>query len=109
MAEEEIIKWIIKLKEENRLDKFYTSKTIWRPKRLEILKRDNNECQECKKQGKYREATTVHHIKHLKDYPWLALTDSNLESVCDECHNILHPEKNKYKNKKDKFINQERW
>jgi len=35
----------------------------------------------------------VHHIKHLKDFPELALVDSNLESLCFTCHNEEHPEK----------------
>lgn len=105
---EKIYKWLLDLIDNDKLSKFYTSKTIWRPKRAEILKRDNYECQECKKLGKYSAATTVHHIKHLKQYPLLALTDSNLESVCDECHNILHPEKHKNYIPKEP-INKERW
>lgn len=105
---EKIYKWLLDLIDNDKLSKFYTSKTIWRPKRAEILKRDNYECQECKKLGKYSAATTVHHIKHLKKYPLLALTDSNLESVCDECHNILHPEKHKNCIPKEP-INKERW
>ena len=35
----------------------------------------------------------VHHIKPRRDYPELALVDSNLISLCDECHNKMHPEK----------------
>lgn len=100
--------WLIGLIATGNIKKFYLSKTIWIPKRREILKRDHNECQECKKLGKYSPAEVVHHIKHLKDRPDLALTDSNLESVCSDCHNKLHPEK-AFKYKKKKKVNEERW
>lgn len=72
--------------------KFYKS-PIWRRKRRSILQRDNYECQSCKKEGGFSPATCVHHIKHLKDRPDLALDDNNLISLCDACHNKEHPEK----------------
>lgn len=65
----------------------------WRRKRLEILERDNYECQLCKREGKYNKGNTVHHIKHLEDRPDLALVDDNLLSVCAACHNREHPER----------------
>jgi len=84
--------------------KFYHS-SAWKNKRDEILRRDHYECQECRKRidlanrngvclnavdRQIRKAYTVHHIKHLDDYPALALDDDNLESVCMICHNVLH-------------------
>lgn len=72
--------------------KFYRS-AKWLRKRAAILRRDGYQCVECRKYGRIREATRVHHIKHLEDYPELALADSNLESLCAECHNKKHPEK----------------
>lgn len=72
--------------------RFYKSRE-WRRKRWQILRRDNYECQKCKKEGRYHKAETVHHIKHLKDCPELALVDSNLVSLCFNCHNEEHPEK----------------
>lgn len=74
------------------LRRFYKS-TGWKRKRKGILRRDNYECQECKRQGGYSKATDVHHIKHLEAHPELALHDDNLESLCAACHNRLHPEK----------------
>lgn len=71
---------------------FYHS-AKWLRKRSAILRRDRYQCVECRKYGRLREATRVHHIKHLEDCPELALTDSNLESLCAECHNKKHPEK----------------
>lgn len=86
---------------------FYKS-IEWIKKRRDILKRDNNECQKCKSNGGYHKAECVHHIKHLKDFPELALTDENLTSLCYACHNIEHPEK-LHINSKPKYINRERW
>ena len=85
--------------------KFYKTKE-WRKKRLEILSRDNYECQHCKRDGKQSQAQTVHHIVHLRDDRSLALTDDNLISLCNACHNVEHPEKLK-KNKAE--IHEERW
>lgn len=71
--------------------------------------RDNKECQKCKSRGQFSKATCVHHKKHLKDHPELALVDNNLESLCDACHNEEHPEKLQQQKKSNKFINEERW
>ena len=60
--------------------KFYKS-SAWEKKRLEILERDNYECQVCKEEGGFAPATTVHHILHLENRPDLALDDDNLLSV----------------------------
>lgn len=80
--------------------------TKWKHKRKDILKRDHYTCQTCRQKGKHRRATTVHHIKHLRDVPELALTDDNLISLCDECHEMAHPEKHK---RKKGYENMERW
>ena len=71
---------------------FYTS-SAWKKKRSMILRRDKYLCQNCKRYGRQRQATMVHHIKHYEDAPELALTDSNLISLCSDCHNKAHPEK----------------
>ncbi|MBR1540702.1 MAG: HNH endonuclease [Clostridia bacterium] len=76
--------------------KFYNS-IIWKHKRACILKRDGNMCQHCKWYGKRTDADTVHHIKHLEDFPELGLEDSNLISLCNSCHNKEHPEKRRKK------------
>lgn len=87
--------------------KFYKS-ADWLNKRDEILKRDNYECQKCKAKGKFHKAQCVHHKKHLRKSPELALTDSNLISLCNACHNEEHPEK-LCKSVKKGFMNKERW
>jgi 5-methylcytosine-specific restriction endonuclease McrA len=79
---------------------FYDS-AKWKRKRLMILERDHHECQDCLKRIKEKEnlrgyehrirrATEVHHIIELKEKPELALEDSNLVSLCTQCHNERH-------------------
>ena len=72
----------------------YTSEK-WKRKRKYILSRDNYKCQICKRYGKNKEATEVHHIKHVDEYPELAYENKNLISLCHACHNSQHPEKAK--------------
>lgn len=68
---------------------FYKTR-LWKDKRIEILERDNYECQMCRQEGKYSRATTVHHMVELKDKPELGLASSNLTSLCPNCHNKIH-------------------
>lgn len=81
-------------------ERFYS----WREwKRLSLhvrLRLDNNECQKCKGRGKYAPAEIVHHIKHLRDRPDLALSiwdpdtkERQLVSLCRSCHELEHPER----------------
>lgn len=84
----------------------------WKAKRKDILDRDNKECQKCKNvYHRVGKATTVHHIKHLKEHPELAFEDDNLISLCYDCHNEEHPEKfrNFYKEQVKKRWDDERW
>lgn len=76
----------------------------WKEVREEVKKRDNYECQECKRQGKVFIDTyefsnkakrkkiklVADHIKELEDHPELALDMNNLETLCVRCHNIKH-------------------
>jgi 5-methylcytosine-specific restriction protein A len=72
----------------------YFYKTMaWLNKRAEVLERDNYECQMCKAEGRYGRGNVVHHIKHLTHRPDLALEDDNLVTLCERCHNKVHPEK----------------
>lgn len=73
-------------------DNFYHTKR-WERVRASILRRDRYQCQHCRRYGRLRQATTVHHIKHLEDNPELAFDPNNLVSLCAECHNKAHPEK----------------
>lgn len=68
----------------------------WRRVRKEVLKLDHKECCDCKADGRYRQATTVHHINYVKSHPELALEimfvneqgelERNLISLCHDCH-----------------------
>lgn len=66
---------------------FY-QKAAWRRLRRQALERDHYLCQECLRQKRFTKATEVHHIKPAEDYPELALTLSNLESLCWPCHEL---------------------
>lgn len=68
---------------------FYKSKA-WRGKRTKILRRDQYECRNCKRYGKSRTATTVHHCHPLETHPELRLTTWNLLSLCSTCHDKMH-------------------
>lgn len=65
----------------------------WKRKRRAILRRDGYMCQDCRRYGRRTEATEVHHIKHVDEWPELAFVDENLVSLCCACHNKRHPEK----------------
>lgn len=82
----------------------------WKRKRLEILERDNHECQECKREGRFSKGNVVHHVLHLDDRPDLALETDNLLTVCEACHNKLHPERLRRRAiDKKEHIAPERW
>lgn len=71
-------------------DQFYNSQT-WRTKRRAIVARDNKECQVCKSQGKVTLSGLIaHHIRPIEFYPDEKLEDSNLLTVCLQCHNSIH-------------------
>lgn len=108
-----------KTKEQKR--KFYDSGN-WKQLRKQVKKRDNYECQECKRNGRVQIDTNdysekakrkkimlvVDHIKELEDYPELALDIDNLETLCVNCHNKKHGRVFKFKYKEPKW-NDERW
>ena len=72
------------------MDNSFYKRKGWRVKRVNILKRDDYECQECKRYGKSIDATTVHHIYPYQEYPLLALESDNLISLCNRCHELMH-------------------
>ena len=39
------------------------------------------------------QSTVTYHIKELEQYRALAMVDSNLVSLCEACHNKMHPGK----------------
>ncbi|MBJ8113552.1 HNH endonuclease [Bacillus cereus group sp. N6] len=107
-----------KTKQQKR--KFYDSGE-WKRIREQVKRRDNYECQECKRNGSVRVDTNeysesakrkkiglvVHHIKELEHHPELALDMDNLETVCVNCHNKEHGRV--YEKKQNKWENDEKW
>lgn len=102
---------------DNNLHAFYTC-SDWEKLRKEVLEADKYECQRCKSKGKYTKANTVHHDKHVREYPELALEKHYIDqhgnkqrqliSVCNDCHEKEHPNRfNKPKAKK--LLTVERW
>lgn len=113
----DVMDWVKKCVQENREHDFYVS-SAWQKAREEVLREYHYECQECKKRGKYTKAVIVHHVKHLKEFPELALSktyiDTNgkeriqLKPVCKECHEYVeHPERLRWNKKKP--LTEERW
>lgn len=90
--------WIRQLIAAGCIADFYRSAS-WKRVRAQILAQYRNECQECRKRGKYSRADTVHHIQYLKKHPDLALSPTylykgkerpNLWPVCHDCHEKIH-------------------
>lgn len=95
--------------------KFY-SWPEWRALRLEVLRLDRYECQHCKAAGRYRKGYIVHHVKHLRQRPDLALSvfdpdtgQRQLETLCKQCHEQEHPESQRQFQPKALPITAERW
>lgn len=65
----------------------------WKKKRAQILRRDKGLCRESLRYGRHVDATTVHHIYPLEEYPEWALEDWNLISLCGERHAAMHDRK----------------
>ena len=88
----------------------------WQRLREQVLQMDHYECQRCKARGRYAKATIVHHVKHLRDRPDLALSiydpdtgERQLVSVCKRCHELLHPESQRQYRPKGRPVTAERW
>lgn len=100
---------------EDRENVWYNS-AAWGAMRATVLRLDHYECQRCRAHGRYRRAEIVHHVKHLKDRPDLALSlydpdtgERQLMSVCKRCHEELHPESQRQFVLKKQLITAERW
>lgn len=100
---------------EGREAEFY-SWGEWKALRPDVLRLDNRECQRCKQRGRYRRAHIVHHVKHLRKRPDLALSiwdtdtgERQLISVCKQCHEELHPESQRQYRRFYAPVTVERW
>lgn len=60
----------------------------WQRKRLEIMQRDGFKCTKC---GDTKNTLHVHHKRYTNESPWKHL-DSDLTTLCAECHKNEHYE-----------------
>ena len=89
----------------------------WEATREEVLRMDKRECVYCRqRRHRYRAAVIVHHVKHLRDRPDLALSifdpdtgERQLVSVCKQCHEAMHPESFRRSAPAAVPITEERW
>ncbi len=99
-----------------REHEFYSGRE-WKRFAEKVRAHDRNECQTCKERGRYRRGEIVHHVKHLKERPDLAMTlydpqtgERQLITVCKRCHEELHPDAlTEPKAKEKSEVTQERW
>lgn len=70
--------------------KFNIHSDRWRKLRKHILKRDKRTCQYFKRFGERIDATRVHHIYPVKDYPEYAWCEWNLISLSAKAHELMH-------------------
>lgn len=63
----------------------------WRTQQAKVLQRDKNTCQRCGKEGTARKVD-VHHKRLFRDCPdYLTANQlSNLVSLCNPCHRLVH-------------------
>ena len=47
-------------------------------------------CEVCLESGIVTAATEVHHKVEIEQAPWLRLERSNLMSLCNACHKVMH-------------------
>lgn len=59
-----------------------------------IYARDNYTCQRCHGSSRYSNRLHAHHLKSWTRYPKLRTEPSNLITVCRECHQWIHSNKN---------------
>lgn len=88
----------------------------WKAVKAAVRKIDHDDCLICKTMGRRHAARIVHHVKHLRDRPDLALSiydpDTGVRqliSVCKDCHEMLHPEAQRQYRPKGRPVTAERW
>lgn len=88
----------------------------WKAIKSAVENIDHNDCLICKAMGRRRAARIVHHVKHLRDRPDLALSvydpdtgERQLICVCKQCHELLHPESQRQYRPSKPPITAERW
>jgi 5-methylcytosine-specific restriction protein A len=80
-----------KEKRPKKSKKFYDS-AAWRKVR-KIKLAQQPQCELCSADGFTVLATAVHHDQSIEDFPALALTLSNLVSICGTCHSRIEAQR----------------
>lgn len=62
----------------------------WLIKRQSVLARDRYQCRECSRFGRAANASVVHHVWPVDEWPQFVWSDWNLISLCRTCHNSMH-------------------
>lgn len=101
MDENEVEQWVRGLIKRGGLHEFYNS-VPWKALAAEVIAENKNECRRCKACKRYARATVAHHKKYVRSHPRLALTKSNIEPLCAQCHYTEH-------HKLKPQLNAERW
>ena len=102
-----------------KLYRVYKTKE-WLRLKQEVLEEFHFECANCKAKGIITRAQTVHHVKHVKEYPQFIYSkyytdiygkqQRNLIPLCNRCHNEEHDRfKRKKEKKNEKPLTEERW
>lgn len=111
--------WVAQLVQSGQEHAFYCW-SKWKKCRRMVIAFDRHECVLCRAKGRYRRAEIVHHVRHLKHAPSLALSlwqedgkTRQLISVCKACHEAEHPEAlrrfERAQSVEDRFTSVERW
>lgn len=80
------------MRQSKKPDRFYTS-SAWQRVRWHVLKRDGFACVVCGRSVQGKGQARVDHIQPRKQHPDLALTLSNLRTLCPPCDNARHADK----------------
>lgn len=112
---EKIRKLLERCRESGDYAPFYGTQD-WKTVEQKVRKIDRNECVLCREKGRYRRGYIVHHRRHLRDYPEMALSifvpetgERNLITVCKQCHEDEHPEALRAQTAKEPPVTVERW
>lgn len=77
------------MKYSDKYEQFYNSKE-WKQLRRQVMQDNDYLCAECKRNGKIRQATQVHHKVPIEEDYGLRLEYDNMEALCNQCHNVAH-------------------
>jgi len=78
---------------QKQVDPFYRD-PLWLKARHRAIARAGFKCQGCAIDVRGKGRAVVHHIAPRKQYPHLALEQSNLLCLCSNCHNKIHDRMN---------------